>query len=80
MTVEQFVAILGATTALVVAVTALLLQMRTLTHHVNGRLDELLSLREESARREGELKGRDFAMRPWQGGSQPPSSSSSSSS
>ena len=57
MTVEQVIALTGAITALVVAVTACLVQI-TRTHElVNSRMTELLELTRSSAKAQGVLEG-----------------------
>lgn len=55
MTVEQFVAVLGALATLIAAMTALLVQARATHALVNSRMTELLELTQKSARAEGAL-------------------------
>jgi len=57
VSVEQFVTILGALTALIVAVTAALVQLRQTHELVNSRMTQLLALTEKSSRAEGKLEG-----------------------
>ena len=59
MSVEQFVAVLGGFTALLVAIGTLLVQVRSLRQQVDGRLTELLSLTRSSSRAEGALDERE---------------------
>lgn len=61
MTPEQFIAIIGACTALVAAIGGLVLQVRALNQHLNGRMEELLTEARSASLKEGELSGRDFA-------------------
>lgn len=63
MSSEGIIAVLGAVTALVVAGTALVVQLRSLRKDLNGRLEQLLAVAAAAARKEGELAGRDFASR-----------------
>ena len=72
MTPEQAVALLGAITALVVAVSALLLQVQKLRSEVNGRLTQLLVEATQAARKDGELAGRDFVHRMYNPPAEPP--------
>lgn len=60
MTPEQFVAIIGSLTALIVAVGAAIVQIVQLRAKVDGRLSELLAITRAGARTEGELVGRDY--------------------
>lgn len=60
MSPEQLVSILGALTALVVAVGGLLIQVGKLRAAVDGVLHELVDARTTAAEKEGELRGRDF--------------------
>lgn len=57
---ESAVAIIGAITALVVALTAMLVQLGKLRQEVNGRLTQLIAEATDAARKQGELEGRDF--------------------
>lgn len=57
MTPEQFVAIIGALTALIIAVTAAWVQLRATHQLVNGRMQELLQLTRDSSKAEGKLEG-----------------------
>lgn len=57
LTPEQFVAVLGAITALVVALTAVFAQLRRTHMMVNGRLTELLKLTHDAALAKGKLAG-----------------------
>lgn len=63
MTPEQAVAILGGLTALVVAVSALLVQVHNLRRDVNGRVTQLLDAAGIAREKRGELAGRDFMQR-----------------
>lgn len=60
MTPEQVVAIVGALTALAVAVAGVILQVRGLAASVNGRMGEMLRLAQLAAEKKGELEGRDY--------------------
>lgn len=60
MTTEGVIALFGALTALITAVTACLIQIRSLRIAVNGMLHELVDARSTAAEKEGELRGRDF--------------------
>lgn len=71
MTAEQLVAVIGALTALVVAVGTTFVQIRGLRRDVqaqhetmNGRMNELVQVHELAAQKIGELEGRDFMTRP----------------
>jgi len=55
MTPEQLVAILGAITALVVAVGAVFREIHQLKVHINSRMDQLIDLTATSSRAEGML-------------------------
>lgn len=68
MTPEQALAIVGGLTALMVAVTALLVQVRGLRHDVDGRMAQLVKATSEASRKQGELEGRDFMLRLQRGG------------
>lgn len=57
MTPEQGVALLGALTALVAALGAILVQLRQTHQLVNSRLTQLLELTERSSSAEGVLQG-----------------------
>lgn len=63
MTVEQFDSLLGAITALIVAVTACYVQLRQTHKLVNSRMTELVEATRASAQLKGELEGRDFAAK-----------------
>jgi hypothetical protein len=61
VTIEQFVAILGALTVLLVAVARVLAEVREYHRAVNGKMDTLLALTAKSSLAEGKLsttKGR----------------------
>lgn len=60
MTPEQFVAIVGGLTALLLAVAGVILQVRGLASSVNGRMGQLLKTVELAAEKKGELEGRDY--------------------
>lgn len=60
MTTEQLVAVLGGLTALIAAVSALLVQVRSLRGAVDGVLHELVEAKAAAAEKEGELRGRDY--------------------
>jgi hypothetical protein len=60
VTPEQFVAILTALTALLVAVAGVLIQVRQTHELVNGKMHELVQLAQVAAKKEGELEGRDY--------------------
>lgn len=59
MTTEQFVAILGGLTALVIAIAQVIRELRTNREMLNGRLSEMLTEARTAALKEGELRGRD---------------------
>lgn len=61
MSAEQVVAILGAVGALVLALTALIVQVRGLRTDINGRMTKLVEAVSTASHKEGELEGRDFA-------------------
>lgn len=61
MTPEQFVAVMGAVTALVVALGAIYAQLRATHALTNSRMTELIKATHQSSLKEGELVGRDFA-------------------
>lgn len=56
MSVEQFVAILGALAALATATAALVLQVREYHKAVNSKMDQVLELTRAAAYAEGELE------------------------
>jgi hypothetical protein len=60
---EQITAVMAGLSGLIVAVTALVLQLRGLRKDLNGRLSQLVDASSLSAHREGELAGRDFISR-----------------
>ena len=59
MSPEQLVAILGAVTALVIALGAVVRQIAELRKDINGRLSQLVETTRVAATKEGELLGRD---------------------
>lgn len=59
LTPEQFVTVLGAITALIVALTALFVQLRKTHELVNGRMTELLKITKEAGVAQGKLAGPD---------------------
>lgn len=61
MTAEQAVAILGGVVGLVVALTALIVQVRGLRTDINGRMTKLVEAVSTASHKEGELEGRDYA-------------------
>lgn len=63
MTPEQFVAIIVASTALIAAITAMLVQLRRTHDLVNSKMTELLELTRRSARAEGVLEARELMGR-----------------
>jgi hypothetical protein len=63
LTVEQSIALIGALTALVAAVSALLVQVHMLRKDVNGRVSDLLEAAGMAREKRGELAGRDFMRR-----------------
>lgn len=63
LTVEQVVAIIGALTALLVAATALLVQVHLLRKDLNGRVTQLLDAAGMAREKRGEMAGRDFMQR-----------------
>lgn len=63
MTPEQAIAIIAAVSTLVVAVTALLVQVHALRRDVNGRVTQLLEAAGVAREKRGELAGRDFMRR-----------------
>lgn len=60
MTPEQGTALLGAVTAVLVAVTGLIIQVRALRHDIDGHVASLVGSMTEAAHKQGELEGRDF--------------------
>lgn len=56
MSPEQLVAVMGALTALVVAVGGVYVQIRQLSRRVDGRLEQLLELTATSAHAQGVLE------------------------
>lgn len=65
---EQVVAVLGALTALLVAATALLVQVHLLRKDLNGRVTQLLDAAGMAREKRGEMAGRDFMQRLMTGG------------
>lgn len=63
MTVEQAVALIGALTAFLGAIAAVLIQLHQLHSKLNGRLDQLLAQATVAAQKEGELAGRDYVRK-----------------
>lgn len=63
MTPEQWTALVGAITALVVAVGAVLVQLRGLRNDLNGRVSQMIDSTALAHRKQGELEGRDFMAR-----------------
>lgn len=61
MTIEQFVAIMGAATTLIGVLGAIFVQLRATHQAVNGRMEELIRVTRQAATKEGELAGRDFS-------------------
>lgn len=57
MTVEQFLSIIGALTALLVAVAAALVQIRQTHTMIDGRMSQLLALTQRASLAEGKLEG-----------------------
>jgi len=57
MSPEQFVAILGALTALIAAVAAALVQVRATHALVNSRMTQLLALTQQASLAQGKLEG-----------------------
>ena len=55
MTAEQLVALIGAFTALLVAVGGLYRELRSLKTHVNSRMDQLVDLTAKASHAEGAL-------------------------
>lgn len=53
MTPEQFTLVLGACTAMVVAITALVVQVMAWRHQIDGRMEQLITLTRASALSEG---------------------------
>lgn len=60
MTSDQFVAVLGGVTALVIALGTIIVQVYALHKAVNGRLSQLVDVTQKAAQKQGELLGRDF--------------------
>lgn len=60
MSPEQYVALLGAITALLVAIGAVIRELHTTRQLLDGKLSELLTSAQQSALKEGELRGRDW--------------------
>jgi len=62
VSIEQFIALLGAVTALVVALGAILVQLRQTHQLVNSRLSALLELTATASRAEGVIQGQHDAL------------------
>lgn len=62
MSSEQFVAVATALTALVLAVGKVWVDVRATHELVNHKMGELLTMAQLAARKEGELRGRDFSL------------------
>jgi hypothetical protein len=60
MTPEQITALVGSITGLVVALGAILVQLRQTHKLVNGRMSELLDATKLANQKIGELQGRDY--------------------
>lgn len=58
MTVDQVVALIGAVTALLVALGAILAQLHQLRKDLNGRLTELVAVTAKASLAEGVIQGR----------------------
>lgn len=63
MTPEQWVALVGALTALFVAVAAAIVQIRGLRSDINGHVTKLVATATALGQKQGELQGRDFMHR-----------------
>lgn len=61
MSPEQITAILTGVGGIIVAVTALVVQLRLIRKDLNGRLTQLIDTAALAAAKDGELKGRDFS-------------------
>ena len=74
MTVDQFIAVMGAFTLLIGAVAGLAQAIHNYHQAVNGRMDLLLALTEKSAHAEGVLSQRlaDVGPDPTPAGASPP--------
>jgi hypothetical protein len=70
VTTQEFVTIMGALTALIVAVTALVVQVVAYHRVVNSRMTELLELTAKSSRAEGLLQSEQPIS--YSGGALPP--------
>jgi hypothetical protein len=57
MSPEQFVAVLGAVTALVIAVSGVFIQVRQTHQLVNSRMTQLVNLTRDSSLAQGKLEG-----------------------
>lgn len=63
MTPEQWIALLGALTALFVAISAAIIQIRGLRSDINGHVTRLVATATALGEKQGELQGRDFMHR-----------------
>lgn len=72
ITPEQFTALLGALGVVIAAVTALLVQVRSMRADMNGKLGELVTAKQQAATKEGELLGRDYERQAAPAAPQPP--------
>lgn len=78
MTVELAIALVAAVTALLGALTAVLVQINLLRRDVNGRVTQLLEAAGVAREKRGELAGRDFMRRLMTGKPDPVEGSSGS--
>ena len=60
MSPEQITAVLTGVAGVIVAIGVLVHNITELRKDLNGRLSQLLASREEAARKDGELAGRDY--------------------
>jgi hypothetical protein len=60
LSVEQFIALMGAMTALITTLGGILVQLRATHTLVNSRMTELVETTKLAAQKSGELVGRDF--------------------
>lgn len=63
MTPEQAIALIGALTALVTAVSAAVYQLARLRGDLNGRMSQLIDAAAAASHKQGEMEGRDFMQR-----------------
>lgn len=61
MTIENAIALVVAVTALLGAIGALYVQVRSVGKQIDGRMQELMTVTAQANLKQGELAGRDFS-------------------